>query len=212
VKLATPLPRTEDMNAETDYARIVDMLAKQPLAAYVAYDARDDVNGLGKADQMNHIVVRVSDGKVVSGHSNVTMKTGSQNAEFNPITHPAFKADCYRATSETPASYDGVDAVKFALVATCKEPASDSHEYPFTTLFADAKTLHPLYAIGSVPETDDDKNVAVSVEEQFGDFGGRVLPTLLKVDISGSGIMFWLQVHVREAYANYRFLNTQPSS
>jgi hypothetical protein len=65
--------------------------------------------------------------------------------------------------------------------------------------------MRPLYAVGNVPESDDSKGVAVSVEEQFGEFSGRVMPTLIKVDVAGSGFMFWLQVHVSETYANYTF-------
>jgi hypothetical protein len=196
------------MNADTDYQRIVDLLTKQHLAPYVAYDARDSIKGLGNKNNEEHIVVRVSDGKVVSGTSGVSIDNGSGTHKYNPITNPVFDPKCYKATGEAPATYNGADAVKFTLAATCKERDKDAHDYPFTTLYADARNLVPIDATGVVVQTEDNKGVDISVEQQFALFEGRVLPSMTKIDINGSGVMFWLQLHVRETYDHYTFMNS----
>ncbi|MBV8116930.1 MAG: hypothetical protein JOZ01_03070, partial [Candidatus Eremiobacteraeota bacterium] len=58
------------------------------------------------------------------------------------------------------------------------------------------------------PETEHNKGVSVSLAQRFAEFDGRVLPSSIKVDVSGSGFMFWLQVHLTESYSNFQFLNS----
>lgn len=206
-KLGRPLARTCGMlNADADYARIVALLTKQQLAPYVSFAKTDDFNGIAR-NKTGRVVVRVSDGTIVSGDSS-GIEAGDFHDRSNPVTHPTFEPDCYRAVGESDTTYDGGPAIKLDLVPTCKSKDPHDVDYPFTTLYANSQNLHPLDVSGTVPPTGDNKSVTVSLDQRYRDFDGRVLPTRLKVDVSGSGWMFWLQVHVTETYGDYRFLNS----
>jgi hypothetical protein len=200
------------MSADTDYARVLEMLTKQHLAPFVAYDALDRVNGLGSDTQHDHIVVRVSDGKIVAGSSHFSIGNDSDVAksaeQSNPVSRPLFDPTCYRATGERAATFEGREALAIDLAATCKDTHPSEHDHPFTTLYIDPHTMQPLDVNGSLPDSADSKMVSVSMDERFASVSGRVLPSSIKVDISGSGLMFWLQVHVTESYSNYQFLGS----
>jgi hypothetical protein len=182
------------LNADTDYARAVAHLSRAHLTPYVAYVARDSVNGLGNASQTDRVVVRVSDGKVVAGHSD--------------ITSPIFDPTCYRATAETQTTFEGEPAVKFDLIATCREKHPGDHDYALRTLYVNPQTLAPIDANGTILSGSNSNNVSVSVDERFATFDGHVMPSSIKVDVSGTGVMSWLQVHLHETYSNYQFLNS----
>jgi hypothetical protein len=196
------------MNADADYARVVDLLTKQTLAPYVSYVARDKVSGLANDSQDGRIVVRTSDGKIVSGkqHVDVNVANSSFNGlDSNPISRPVFAPRCYRATGETPATLDGTAVLKLTLAATC----GTYHDYPFTTLYIDPQTYRPLEVSGvATPGDGDSKSVTVALDQRYAGFDGRWLPVSLNVDVTGSGFMFWLQVHVREIYSGYEFRST----
>lgn len=198
------------MSADTDYARILDLLSKQRLPAYVAYDTRDRINGLGADDQRDHIVVRVRDGKIVAGSSHVSVKADSAKyaENSNPVSNPLFDAKCYRATGERRTSFKGRDVLELTLQPTCAQAHPGDHKYPFTTMYADPRSLAPIEVTGTPSSSEDSKNVTVSLDQQFTEVDGRIMPSSIKVDVSGTGIMFWLQVHVDESYANYQFLNS----
>ena len=195
------------MTASADYARVVEQLSKARLTPYVAYVSSDTINGMGSSQTRSQIVVRVSDGTIVAGKSHFKFDTGDDSRIANPITAPIFDPACYRATSESPATFDGAPAVKLDLVPVCSERHHDN-DYAFTTLYVQPGTLRPIDANGVVPTGTASKDVAVSMDQRFGVFDGRVMPTLMKVDVTGSSWMFWLQVHVRETYSDYRFLTS----
>ena len=194
------------ISADADYARIVALLSKQQLAPYVSYAKTDTVKGLGKARDSGRVVVRVSDGTIISGDSS-GIQAGDYHGRANPVSHPSFDPACYRATGEEGAELDGRSAIKLTLAPVCRS-SGDDNDYPFTTLYADATTLEPLDVYGVIEPSDANKNVRIALDQHYGEFSGRVLPTSLKVDVSGSGWMFWLQVHVTETYADYRFTNS----
>jgi hypothetical protein len=196
------------MSVDTDYARILEMLTKQHLAPYVSYDSFDRVNGLGNDSKRDHIVVRVHDGKIVAwqSHFSVDSDAAKTAGHSNPVSRPLFNPACYRATSEHATSFEGHDVIAIALVATCKNTRPDEHDYPFTMLYADPHTMQPIDVSGTVPESENSNLVSVSLDERFATVADRVLPSSIKVDVSGSGLMFWLQVHVVETYTNYQFL------
>lgn len=205
--------RITDMSAATDYARAVEQFSKAQLTPYVSYAANVNVDGLGKEDKRNIIVVRVSDGKIVSGKTpNISVSDSHMNDDRNldPVEHPLFNAACYRATGESPASFENEPALKIDLAATCSESKPSDHNYPFTALYVDPRTLAPLDAVGVVPQDSGSKDVSVSMEQRFARFGERSMPTSMKVDVSGSGLMFWLQVHLDEEFSDYQFLNAPP--
>jgi hypothetical protein len=193
------------MSADSDYARVVELLTKQNLAPYVSYLASDRVTGLAHDADSHRIVVRTSDGKIVAGSSHLDVGTDSAPVSHNtnPVGKPAFNARCYHATSEVQSTYNGTPALAIALAPAC----GTAHEYPFTTLYADAQTLRPLDVYGNVPMEDDAKSVKVSLDQSFATFDGRSMPAELHVDVKGTGFMFWLHVHVTEIYSDYRFLS-----
>lgn len=195
------------MDAAADYARAIEYISKAHLTPYVAYMHHFSLNGIHAASSSGRIVVRVSDGKVISG-STVTYTNDDGKHDINPVSHPIFDAACYRATRESTSSFDGAPALKLDLVPICNERHNGDHDYSFTTLYVDPQTLRPLDANGDVPPDADSRNVAVSLDERFAQFGGRVMPSAIRVDVTGSGWMFWLQVHVRDEFSDYQFLNS----
>lgn len=130
----------------------------------------------------DRVVVRVSDGKIVAGHSDVTIHSSDyDDGNIDPVARPIFDPACYRATSETQTTFEGAPAIRLDLVATCRE----KH-----------------------PGGSSSNNVSVTVDERFATFDGHVMPSSMKVDVSGTGMMFWLQVHLQETYTDYQFLNS----
>jgi hypothetical protein len=198
------------LGADTDYARIVAQLTKQQLAPYVSYTKTDTFNGMGSSKHDGRVVVRISDGAIVSGDSS-GVEAGDYHGRANPVTHSSFEAACYRATSEAESSYNGQPAIRIELTPKCESENTGDTDYPFTTLYADARTLLPLDVNGTVVPADAHKSVTIALDQTYAEFDGRVLPARLKVDVAGSGWMFWLHVHVTETYADYRFLNTLSS-
>ena len=194
--------------ADSDYARVVSLLTKQQLAPYVSYAKHDEFNGFGqhKPDD-DRVVVRVSDGVIVRGNSS-GVEVGNYHERSNPVTHPAFDPACYRAKSENDTSYNGESVVKFDLEPTCRSQHKGDDDYPFSTLIARADSLQPIDVQGTAPQTGDDKDVRVSLDQTFDTFAGRILPSRLNVDVVGTGWMSWLNLHVTETYTSYQFSKT----
>ncbi len=197
------------MNAQADYQRVVDLLAKQQLAPYVSYAARDRISGIHAENRDARVVVRVADGKVISGRTHLDIQSSSGGngdvKDTNPISHPLFDPKCYRATSEQPTTYQGIAAVRFTLASRCDA----HHDGAFSSLIADAASFRPLDASGTTHgDGDDAKIVTVTFDQRYAGFDGRWLPASIRIDITGSGFMFWLQEHVREVYSDYRFTNS----
>src|SRR5215469_9167841 len=193
------------LTADADYQRVVSLLSKQQLAPYVSYVRTDKFNGVVKHRDPNRVVVRVSDGKIIAGDAS-GVEVDDYKSRSNPVSHPTFDPKCYRATSEHASNYNGADAIQIDLERTCKSNSSDDDEYPFRTLYASASTMQILDVSGKfVPSDDDGKHVTVNIDEAYNTFEGRVLPERVKVDVTGNGWMFWLQVHVTETYSDYAF-------
>jgi hypothetical protein len=195
------------MSADIDYSRVVEFLSKQQLAPYVAYVTRDRITGLAHDNEDGRIVVRTSNGKIVSGKEHLNVDVDVANSPFNglhsnPVSQPVFAPRCYRATAEAPAMLDGSPVLKLSLAATC----GSYHDYPFTTLYVDPQTYRPLEVSGvATPGDGDSKSVTVALDQRYAGFDGRWLPVSLNVDVTGTGFMFWLQVHLREIYSDYEF-------
>jgi len=198
------------MNADSDYARVVEILSHQTLAPYVSYAHEDRVSGMAHDTEQARVVVRVSDGKIVAGSQPVEIQSGSSydKHESNPVTKPAFDAKCYRATGETPSTYDGAPAFEINLESICPNDANNA----FATLYVEPHSLRPLDVTGSASVRENVGHVNVSLDQTFAVFDGRSMPATLRVDVKGSGLMFWLHVHVNETYSDYRFLNSYTPS
>ncbi len=197
------------MSVEADYARVIEQLSRAHLTPYVAYVVQDTVNGLGASAARERIVIRVQDGRVVSGRMHTSIAyDGDTISSMNPVSKPIFDPACYRPTAERTRTLDGAAALAFTLVSTCPDKQPGEHDHPFTTLYADLGTLRPLDVNGTVEGGRDSTNVTVTMDETFAQYGDRVMPSAMKVDVTGSGLMFWLQVHLHETYSNYEFLNS----
>jgi hypothetical protein len=198
------------LSADADYAHIVSLLRKQQLAPYVAYLKSDHATGMAHVQSDGRVVVRISDGSIVSGESS-GIEAGDYHNHSNPVTHPSFDPACYRATSESSATYNDIPAIKFELSPVCRDPDSndkDGDDYPFTTLFANPQDLRPIAVSGSFRPSDPHADVTVKLDQRYDVFDGRVLPSRLKVDVDGGGWMFWLHIHVTETYHDYQFLKS----
>jgi hypothetical protein len=198
------------MNADSDYARVVEILAHQTLAPYVSYAHEDRVTGVAHDTEHTRVVVRVSDGTIVAGKEPVDVDSRSSydRHESNPVTKPAFDASCYRATDERLSTYDGVPALEISLASICQNDKNNA----FSTLYVDPHSLRPLDVRGSATIHESVGRMKVSLDQTFAVFNGRSMASALRVDVTGSGLMFWLQVHVYETYADYEFLDTfEPS-
>ena len=209
VKHLAALRCSSSMSADVDYARVVELLTKQQLAPYVAYVVRDRIGGLAHDHEDGRIVIRTSDGKIVSGKQHVDVDIANSafsGLDSNPVSQPVFAPHCYRATGETPATLDESPVLKLTLAPTC----GTYHDYPFTTLYIDPQTFRPLEVSGvATPGDGDSKTVTVALDQRYAGFDGRWMPVSLKVDVTGSGFMFWLQVHLSEIYSDYDF-RTKP--
>ena len=190
------------MSIDSDYARVAAHLAASRLTPYVSYVARSQVDGIGQS-KGDRIVVRVSDGKVVSHDSdNVDVEvSGRRRKSGNLVADDIFDPSCYRATSERATTFDRKAALVFSITPTCPDQ-KDEHDHPLTTLYADAQTFAPL----AVEANGEDKYVHVDIDERYGEFEGRTMPISLHVDVAGTGLMFWLQVHVQQVFSDYEFL------
>jgi len=198
------------MNADADYARVVELLSHQTLAPYVSYAHEDRVSGMARVTERERIVVRLSDGKIVAGSEPVDVDSRSSydRRESNPVTKPAFDAACYRATGETLSTYGGAPALEIGLASICENDPNNA----FETLFVDPQSLRPLDVAGSASIHEHLGHVNVSLDQTFAVFDGRSMPAALRVDVTGSGLMFWLHVHVNEAYSDYQFLRSYSPS
>lgn len=196
------------MNAQADYQRVIDLLSKQHLAPYVSYAVNDSIRGLHDKTNAGRVVVRVADGKIVSGKEHIDIEDGDDAADTkntNPVSHPLFDVTCYRATGEHPTTFDGSAALAIDLAPTC----SSAHSNPFTQVIVDPRSFRPLDATGTAQEGDRDaRPVTLRFDQRFAAFSGRWMPAAMTVDVTGNGFMFWLQVHVHEVYSDYQFMNS----
>jgi hypothetical protein len=194
------------MNADSDYARVVEILSHQTLAPYVSYAHENRVGGMVHDTERARVVVRLSDGKIVAGGQPVDVDSSSSydRHESNPVTKPAFDAACYRATDERLSTYDGAPALEISLVSICENDKNNT----FATLYAEPHSLRPLDVQGSASIHEHLGHMQVSLDQTFAVFDGRSMPAALRVDVRGSGLMFWVQVHVNETYSDYQFLNS----
>ena len=198
------------MTADSDYARVIHTLARQRLPTYVSYVDSLTLNGFhetnGGAPSPQRITVDTRSGKIISGTPQRIKIGGPKSAESsNPVLRPAFDPRCYRATSEERASYNGADALLFELTPTC----GTRDNYPFAQLYADRSTWQPLAATGTFFDREARGGANVGIEQRYGTFGGYVLPALLNVDVKGTGLAFWVNVHAEERYESYRFSPTR---
>ncbi|HEV7180648.1 MAG TPA: hypothetical protein VGN11_12310 [Candidatus Baltobacteraceae bacterium] len=194
------------MTADADYTKVLDMLAHQRLPAYVSYVDSMDMHGIrdydGDTHGPQHIIVDTRAKKIIAGDPQ-HVHIGNMHSENNPILNPAFDPRCYRATSEEQASYNGSPALLFHLDPTC----GSRDDYPFTQLYADPSTSRPLMATGEVSDSESGGGAHAGIEQRYAVVSGFVVPSLLNVDVKGTGIVFWLRVHAEESYTNYEFTN-----
>jgi hypothetical protein len=194
------------MNADSDYARVVEILSKQTLARYVSYAHQSRVTGLARDTEGDRIVVRTSDGKIVAGNASSGLDGRSSYArhESNPVSKPAFDAACYRATGERLSPYGEASALEIALVSICDKDPNNA----FSTLYVDPHSLRPLEVKGWSFDHEQVGRVKIVLDERFAVFDGRTMPAALRVDVTGSGLLFWVQVHADETYSDYQFLDS----
>jgi hypothetical protein len=196
-------------SAQVDYARTIEYLSKTQLPPYIAYVAHDAIRGMHDASSTDRIVIRVSDGKIVSGSTHFHVDNDHfVSQDSNPVSNPVFDPKCYRATGEVQATFEGAPALEISLIPTCGEKHPGDNDYAIRTLYANPQTLAPIDARGTGPSDSDSKYVSLTIDERFATFGGHVMPSSMNVDVSGSGLMFWLQVHLQETYTDYQFLNS----
>jgi hypothetical protein len=149
------------------------------------------------------VVVRTSDGKVVSGKlPSVTINANSTYAG-DVVTAPPFKPRCYQATAARAAQFDGKPAEELTLVYTC---GISKRSGDFKLLYLDPQTHRPLAAV----DRENSPPVSVSLEQRFTPVGDRVLPSALNVIVKGSGFMSWLDVKAHEIYSDFAFYDRQP--
>ena len=155
-------------------------------------------------------MVRLSDGKIVASAASPSTSTVTRRTiGANPIriTKPAPDAICYRASGREAIDADGAPpALEIALASTC----GNDHNNTFATLYVEPHSLRPLDVKGSASTHEHLGYVKVSLDQTFAVFDGRSMPVALRVDVTGSGLMFWIQVHVSETYSDYQFLNSYP--
>jgi hypothetical protein len=194
------------VNAAADYAAVRKALTK-PLPAYVSYVAQTHAKiGPFDHDGTEHIVVRTSDGKVLSGRTdNFQISSGGSSSPGDVVTRPVFEANCYEATAARNAQFEGKAVEALSIRYTCPKSGGD-HERDFNTLYVEPTGLDPIAAV----EADNDEHVNALLTQRFARFGDRVLPSVLDVRIKGSGFMAWLDITVRQSISGYAFSEHEP--
>jgi hypothetical protein len=193
------------LNAAADYAAAREALIK-PLPAYVAYVSHTQASfGPFKHDDTRHIVVRTSDGKVVSGEpSSVQIRANSTYAS-DLMTHPIFEPDCYVATGARSAEFEGKTVEALSVRYTCHSNPGD-HEKDFKTLYVDAVTHDPIAAV----EQDSDSHMEAFLAQHYTRAGEHVVPSVLDVRVKGSGYLAWLDITVHQVYSGFSFSDHGP--
>jgi hypothetical protein len=181
------------VSVDTDYARVVEVM-RHALPAYIAYVQRNVVRVVGEVESKSRIVVRTADKKVVHGHA----------PDAVVIDKGVFDPACYRPTGEAAASRNGRNVVSFTLAPTC----NGTDKNPFTKLYVDPVSMRPIEATG----IRRNENVRVSVSERFSTVREWSVPASLKVDIEGTGFVFWLQVHALMTFSDYGFYASDPGA
>ena len=194
------------MNAAADYAAVRKALTK-PLPPYVSYVTRTQAKiGPFNHDGTQHIVVRTSDGKVLSGKTdNIQISSGGSSSPGDVVTRPVFEANCYAATAARNAEFEGKTVEALSVHYTGPKSGGD-HERDFNTLYVDPASLDPIAAV----EIDNDQHVDALLTQRFARVGDRVLPSVLDVRIKGSGFMAWLDITVHQAISDYAFSDHEP--
>jgi hypothetical protein len=189
------------MDAAHDYATATRFM-HNTFPAYVGYVQRMHAKiGPIVKDEEDAVVVRTSDGKVVSGkNATVTIAPGEGFSGNIVLTSP-FNPSCYAPVAETPETYDGAAADALQLRATCRHQKDDPD---FTTLYIDPRTQEPLGVVGGTNDSD----VRVRLEETFRRVGDRLLPAHFGVTVKGKSFWLgWLDVVAQIDYSRYRFLS-----
>jgi hypothetical protein len=198
------------MDASADYAAVGRALSNQNFPPYVSYLVRthagfDAIAG----DDSSTIVVRTSDGTIVSGKKPKINVGGMPGLSADAIRHGPFDAACYRAESAQLTTFESMPAEAIALRPLCATRDGSDHEDDdtmFSRLYADPRTHRPIAVIGEKNE----RYVKAHVDERFVLTDGFVVPSSFNVKVVGSGPMFWLNVDARQAYSEFRFLSHWP--
>lgn len=203
------------MDAAADYADVKRLLSNPRLPAYVSYVIHshagfDAVHG----DAATTIVVRTSDGKIVSGKPPKIDVDSNGDNNTNVVRHGPFDAACYLPESATLSTFEARPAEAIELRSICAKKDGGGHDHDndhdndtdFRVLYADPATHRPIAAVGHTAE----KYVTADVDEHFTVADSFVVPSRLTVKIAGSGPMFWLNVDATQTFSDYRFLTHQP--
>ena len=192
-----------------DYAKAVSFLHR-PMPAYVSFVTVANAHGVaGDSEPERTVFVRTKDGAVVEGNLPQFWTSHYQsNDDTTPVSHPAFVPGCYAATDERTAQWDGRQAVRISLRATCAQhdPDGDNSDEPFNALYADPATLLPLGASGTI----QDEGVTVDLEEHFARFGPYVFASDLSAHVRGHGFLFWVRERATVTYSDYKFYDRLP--
>jgi len=191
------------MDAAHDYAAATGYL-HNTFPAYVGYVQRMHAKiGPIVKDEEDAVVVRTSDGKVVSGkNATVTIAPG-QGFSGNIVLTSPFNPACHAPVGATRENFEGAAAEAIELRGTC---AHGRDEPDFTTLYIDPRTQEPLGVVGGT----NDRDVRVHLEETFRRIGERLLPAHFSVSVKGKNFFLgWLDVVAQIDFSRYRFLDRE---
>ena len=197
------------MDAPADYSAAVRALTRN-LPAYISYTIHSFVHVGVDHEQTDQVVVRTSDGKIVKGkRPAINVGTGDR-AKSGSVHDVPFDPKCYTATGAHTVQFEGRTAEQIDLRPTCHDRGDNEADAKtsgdFTKLYVDPVSYSPLAAIGE----GTDKTVAVHLEQRFTNASGHVVPASFRVEIKGSGFMFWLNILVREEFSRFGFSNSPP--
>ncbi len=194
------------MDAAADYAAARHALAK-PLPAYVSYvlQSQGSFGPFFKHGDTQHVVVRTSDGKILSGKLSSVQVNADTSYSDDLVTRPPFKPACYDATSAKSVQFQGKTVEELSLVFKCRD---SEHEHGFNALYVDPDTHEPLAAL----DERTDSNVYVRLEQHFARVGTNVLPSGLDVRVKGSGFLGWLDVTAHQVYSDFVLSDSLPAS
>src|SRR6185312_1091115 len=197
------------MDAPADYSAAVRALTRN-LPAYISYTIHSFVHVGVDHEETDEVVVRTSDGKIVKGsRPKINVGTGADSKRA-AVSDVPFDPKCYVPTGAHATQFEGHAVEQIDLRSTCRDRGESDADAKtsgdFTKLYVDPSSHVPLVALGE----GTDKTVAVNLEQRFTNANGHIVPASFRVEVKGSGFMFWLNVLVREEFSRFGFSNTPP--
>ena len=195
------------MDVSVDYTAVTRVFEAQKLPAFMSYTESASARGIARDDETPiRLLVDTRTGRVLERAPSPTGETHGHGD--SPPTRYMFAPQCYTATAERDATWNGRRALAFAMHFNGGGTCNQQQSFAITMLYADPQTHEPIGADGS--ETDD--NMTIDFSMTYARFGGYVLPSTLSAHAHGHGWLFWARERASVVFSDYAFSEVRRQS